>query len=74
MPDKGKIIHSDSEFYTALRQLADDRMASLQELADEVSGFLLKRHDRPVGVKVQLKASVTDSTIRELLTGSHYCE
>lgn len=59
MPDKGRIIHFDPETYTAIQQLADDRMASLQELADEAFTLLLKKYGRPVGIKAQLKESVS---------------
>lgn len=64
MQDKGKIIHFDPQTYGVLQQLADDRMASLQELADEAFALLLKKYGRPVGVKAQLKASVADKTTR----------
>jgi hypothetical protein len=41
-------IAFDAETYLALDRLARDRMASLQELADEAFRDLLKKHRRPV--------------------------
>lgn len=58
MPTRGKRIQFDAETYTVLKQLADDRMANLQELADEAFSLLLKKYGRPVGIKAQLQASV----------------
>jgi hypothetical protein len=37
--------------------LADDRLATLQELADEAFDDLLKKYDRPVGIRAMLKGS-----------------
>jgi hypothetical protein len=51
-------IAFDSETYLALDRLAKDRMASLQELADEAFRDLLKKHRRPVTLKEMLRASV----------------
>lgn len=46
-----------AETYAVIEQLADDRMASFQELADEAFSLLLKKYGRTVGIKAQLKAS-----------------
>jgi hypothetical protein len=54
----GKRIEFDRETLLVLQELADDRMASLQELVDEAITDLLKKHHRPVGLKAQLKQSV----------------
>ena len=51
-------IAFDSETYFALDRLAKDRMASLQELADEAFRDLLKKHRRPVTLKDMLRESV----------------
>jgi hypothetical protein len=51
-------IAFDSETYFALDRLAKDRMASLQELADEAFRDLLKKHHRPVTLKDMLRESV----------------
>jgi hypothetical protein len=44
-----------------LKQLADDRMATLQELADEAFSDLLKKHKRPVGLAEALKQSADET-------------
>jgi hypothetical protein len=53
-----KRIEFDVETWRALDGLARDRMASIQELADEAFRDLLKKHNRPVTLKEMLKASV----------------
>jgi hypothetical protein len=62
MPRKGdsirKRIEFDAETWQALEGLARDRMASIQELADESFRDLLKKHNRPTTLKEMLKASV----------------
>jgi Antitoxin-like ribbon-helix-helix len=51
-------IAFDPEVYVALDRLARDRMATLQELADEAFRDLLKKHRRPVTLKEMLRESV----------------
>ena len=51
-------IAFDGETYVALDRLAKDRMASLQELADEAFRDLLKKHRRPTTLKEMLRESV----------------
>jgi hypothetical protein len=53
----GKRIQFHKEVLSALEELAGDRMATLQELADEAFNDLLKKHDRPVGIRAMLKGS-----------------
>jgi hypothetical protein len=53
-----KRIAFDIETWRALDGLARDRMASIQELADEAFRDLLKKHNRPTTLKEMLKASV----------------
>jgi hypothetical protein len=60
-----KMIHFHSEALTALEQLAADRMATVQELADEAFDDLLRKHRRPVGLKASLKASAKDGTEKQ---------
>jgi hypothetical protein len=48
----------DAETYLALDRLAKDRMASLQELADEAFRDLLKKHRRPVTLREMLRESI----------------
>ena len=52
-----KIIEFDGETWRALDELSHDRMATLQELADEAFRDLLKKHHRPVTLREALKAS-----------------
>ncbi len=52
-----KIVHFHPEMMTALEDLASDRMASIQELADEAFTDLLRKHRRPVGLKAALRKS-----------------
>lgn len=52
-----KIVEFDSETWRALEGLSRDRLASIQELADEAFGDLLKKHHRPVTLREALKAS-----------------
>jgi hypothetical protein len=56
-----KQIEFDSDTFLALQQLAGDRMATFQELADEAFVDLLKKHNRPVGLAEALKQSATES-------------
>ena len=53
-----KRIEFDAETWHVLRQLAQDSMKTLQELADEAFGDLLKKHRRPTSLKEMLRASV----------------
>ena len=52
-----KLISLDEEVYDKLKQLARDRMATLQELADEAFDDLLKKHGVPVDLKDALRKS-----------------
>lgn len=56
-----KQIEFDSDTFLALQQLASDRMATFQELADEAFADLLKKHNRPVGLAEALKQSAQES-------------
>lgn len=51
-------IEFDAETWFALDRLAKDRMASMQELADEAFRDLLKKHRRPTTLKEMLRESV----------------
>ena len=53
-----KLISFDDETLTALTQLGRDRMATLQDLADEAFADLLKKHDVPVDLKDALRKSL----------------
>jgi hypothetical protein len=56
-----KQIQFDNDVYLALQQLANDRMATFQELADEAFADLLKKHKRPVGLADALKQSAAET-------------
>ena len=52
-----KLIAFDDDTFDKLRQLARDRMATIQDLADEAFADLLKKHGRPTDLKDALKRS-----------------
>lgn len=53
-----KVIEFDDETYQALVQLGRDRMATLQELADESFADLLRKHGVPKDLKDALRKSL----------------
>ena len=53
-----KLIDFDEETLAALTQLGRDRMATLQDLADEAFADLLKKHDVPVDLADALRKSL----------------
>jgi non-homologous end joining protein Ku len=53
-----KLIAFDDDTHDKLRQLARDRMATFQELADEAFADLLKKHGIPIDLKDALRKSV----------------
>lgn len=56
-----KLIAFDDETMTALTQLGRDRMATIQELADEAFADLLKKHGVPIDLKDALKKSAAQT-------------
>ena len=56
-----KVIAFDDETYQALVQLGRDRMATLQELADESFANLLKKNGVPKDLKDALRKSLLKS-------------
>jgi hypothetical protein len=52
-----KLIAFDDETLAQLTQLGRDRMATLQELADEAFADLLKKHGVPIDLKDALRKS-----------------
>ena len=52
-----KLIAFDDDTFDKLRQLARDRMADFQELADEAFADLLKKHGIPIDLKDALRKS-----------------
>lgn len=57
-----KLIEFDDDTFDKLKQLARDRMGTLQELADEAFADLLKKHGRPTDLKTALKRSAQPTT------------
>lgn len=60
-----KLIEFDGERWQALEMLARDRMASIQELADEAFRDLLVKHRRPESLSSALKQSVRATPANE---------
>ena len=54
-----KLIAFDDDTFDKLRQLARDRMATIQELAEEAFADVLKKHGIPVDLKDALRKSAT---------------
>jgi non-homologous end joining protein Ku len=56
-PAVRKLIDFDDDTFDKLKQLARDRMATIQELADEAFADLLRKHGVPVDLKDALRKS-----------------
>jgi non-homologous end joining protein Ku len=56
-----KLIAFDDDTFDKLRQLARDRMATIQELADEAFADLMKKHGIPIDLKDALRKSAAQS-------------
>ena len=56
--DVRRRIEFDAGTWNALDRLSKDRMASIQELADEAFRDLLKKHRRPTTLKEMLRDSI----------------
>jgi non-homologous end joining protein Ku len=54
-----KLIAFDDDTFDKLKQLGRDRMATLQELADEAFADVLKKHGIPVDLKDALRKSAS---------------
>ncbi len=54
-----KLIAFDDDTSAKLNQLARDRMATFQELADEAFADLLRKHGIPVDLKDALRKSAS---------------
>jgi hypothetical protein len=52
-----KLIEFDDDTFGKLKQLARDRMGTIQELADEAFADLLKKHGIPVDLRDALRKS-----------------
>ena len=53
-----KLIAFDDDTFDKLKQLARDRMATFQELADEAFADLMKKHGIPIDLRDALRKSV----------------
>jgi non-homologous end joining protein Ku len=52
-----KLIEFDEDTFAKLKQLARDRMATFQELADEAFTDLMKKHGIPIDLRDALRKS-----------------
>jgi hypothetical protein len=57
-----KLIAFDDDTFDKLKQLARDRMATIQDLADEAFADLLKKHGIPIDLRDALRKSALDKT------------
>lgn len=60
-----KLIAFDDDTFEKLKQLARDRMATIQELADEAFADLLKKYGIPVDLKDALRKSASPTGQRQ---------
>ena len=65
-----KLIAFDEDTIGKLTQLGRDRMATLQELADEAFADLLKKHGIPVDLKDALRKSAALPTANKATSPS----
>jgi hypothetical protein len=59
-----KLIAFDEETFNALTLLGRDRMATIQDLADEAFADVLRKHGRPVELREALKKSLRETNGR----------
>jgi hypothetical protein len=52
-----KLIEFDEDTFAKLKELGRDRMATIQELADEAFADVLKKHGIPIDLKDALRKS-----------------
>jgi non-homologous end joining protein Ku len=57
-----KLIAFDDDTSDKLKQLGRDRMATLQELADEAFADLLRKHGIPIDLKDALRKSARSAS------------
>ena len=56
-----KLIAFDDDTFAKLTQLGRDRMATIQELADEAFADVLKKHGIPIDLKDALRKSARNA-------------
>ena len=68
-----KLIAIDDDTFGKLKQLARDRMATIQELADEAFADLLRKHGIPVDLRDALRksASLSEVPVKTNTKSSH---
>ena len=68
-----KLIAFDDDTFDKLKQLARNRTATIQELADEAFADLLGKHGIPVDLKDALRksASLADAPVKSNARSSH---
>ena len=57
-----KLIAFDDDTFDKLKQLGRDRMATIQDLADEAFADVLKKHGVPVDLKDALRKSARNAS------------
>jgi hypothetical protein len=65
-----KLIAFDEDTFDKLIQLGRDRMATIQELADETFADLLRKHGVPIDLKDALRKSARRSETSANKTGA----
>ena len=60
-----KLIAFDDDTFDKLTQLGRDRMATIQELADEAFADVLKKHGIPIDLKDALRKSAAGAATAE---------
>jgi hypothetical protein len=60
-----KLIDFDDDTFDKLKQLARDRMATIQELADEAFADLLRKHHIPIDLKDALRKSAAQTPVQK---------
>ena len=56
-----KLIAFDNDTFDKLKQLGRDRMATIQDLADEAFADLLRKHGIPIDLRDALRKSASHS-------------
>jgi hypothetical protein len=59
-----KLIAFDDDTFDKLKQLARDRMGTIQELADEAFADVLRKHNIPIDLKDALRKSAAQAPVK----------
>jgi hypothetical protein len=59
-----KLIAFDDDTFDKLKQLGRDRMATIQELADEAFADVLRKHHIPIDLKDALRKSAAQAAVK----------